>query len=636
MSWTRIFPVLTDDLVASYRAQASAGDESLLDDWCKVAKVINPRTGRHLVVASLFWRNARKDEDELPPITRQLMVDAAKLGLVSRFSPWEHYVQPLLDGAAALKIARPDIVFRVYLAADLEFLVEDLVTAGCEVMLMQGSSLRHNPGAMWRFLALEEEGRWMTITDADRAPQVLHDIERTEQIMKAGLGLWRVPYLFDSTLHDNHPGYYRPINACQFGALGGYPVTELMRAFLWHTVKGTMPNECSITDTREDAGTLPIYGTDWPSYGFDEWFLIAVMYPRFAGSGVLTFVPWNERQANHWFALDIEYVTWANPKSEILYFGGSELAEKLEICKATPPAESPILERMLQDKLSVRAARTAPAAPGTKAPLTLAVARYNEDLRWLLQVPEDIQVILYNKGKKIPDKKVLQRIDRLVTLPNRGRESDTYLHHLQHHPHSAAEEWTAFCQGDPFPHSPDFLKLLERRDLWTEVQPLTAGYAEYCEVPPPSARILDDAEWIAGMPVRTELCSAHTLDILGWQDEVGGRRFFKDYCLHHHLRRGMSISGHFLESCGLTEIAEQAWRAALAQFAYGAMFAVRNDRLPLVPAACIPQMRRLACGHYSNGYVFERLWLHFFGLPFIHAERHAVAERWSPWSLAEA
>lgn len=53
---------------------------------------------------------------------------------------WEHYVQPRPDGAEKLREERPDIVFRVYLAADLEFLTDDLVAAGGEVMVMMSSS----------------------------------------------------------------------------------------------------------------------------------------------------------------------------------------------------------------------------------------------------------------------------------------------------------------------------------------------------------------------------------------------------------------------------------------------------------------------------------------------------------------
>ncbi len=324
MSWTDVFPVFSDEQIDDYRAGVTPEEQAMLDEWCGVARTINSRAGKHLVAATLFWKNSTNHEGELPPVTREMMKDAARLGLVSRYAPWEHYVQPMLDGAAALREARPDVVFRIYLAADLEFLVEDFVEVGCEVMLMCGSSIRHNPGALWRFLALEEAGRWITVTDADRCREVLHDIERTEHIIEAGIGAWRVPYLFDSVHNADHPGYYRPMNACQFGTVGGYPISSIMRAFLWHTVRGTIANTCRVGGPNGGGKELPIYGTDWPTYGFDEWFLIAAIYPRLAPGGVLTFMRWDKPQTNQWLALDIEYVTWASPKSEIFFFGGEQ------------------------------------------------------------------------------------------------------------------------------------------------------------------------------------------------------------------------------------------------------------------------------------------------------------------------
>ena len=623
MSWTDVFPVLDDAQVAEYEALATPEDRILLEQCCGVARVANPRSGPHLVATSLFWKPAHVAERDFPTPTRSLLKDAKRLGLVSRHAPWEHYVQPLLDGAEKLRKERPDIVFRVYLAADLEFLTEDLVAAGCEVMVMKGSSLRHNPGALWRFLAFEEADRWITITDADHAPEILHNIERTEHAMRAGHGLWRAPYILDGGGPDNDPGFYRPINACQFGAAGGYPVSDLMKAMIWHTLRGTMPGHCTIGATEDVRRETPIFGTDWPSYGFDEWFLLAALYPRMACAGVLTFIAWNDRTANHWFALDIEYATWANPRSEVLYFGAVDLAAKLEIMKGTGTARSPLLEARLAQKKAEQAVREPLQPAPNDHSLTLVVARYKEDIRWLLEVPEDIAILLYNKGPEILDSKVLARINRLETLPNQGREADTYLYHLLSYPHGPADEWTVFCQGDPFPHSPGFLKLLELRGHWAEIQPLTAGYAVESDIPPANIRATEDAHWLGSIPIYTELCAAATMDMLGWQDE-GGRRIMKDYCQHHRLPRGWGISGHFLELCGLTELAAEAWQASQAQFGYGAMFAVRNERLGMIPHACIPQMRVLAQGHYSHGYIYEKLWLHLFGLPFIRQERQPL------------
>ena len=90
----------------------------------------------------------------------------------------------------------------------------------------------------------------------------------------------------------------------------------LMPAMLWHTSRGTLAKSCAIGETqRGDA-----VGSHWPTYGFDEWFLNVAVFPRIAFAGVFTFVPWNDRRLNLWFALNIEYVTWANPKSEIFFY----------------------------------------------------------------------------------------------------------------------------------------------------------------------------------------------------------------------------------------------------------------------------------------------------------------------------
>ena len=96
--------------------------------------MIHPRvvlgTGQHVVAASLFWKHTKAEDPEL---SRDLIKNAFRLGLVRRFAPWDHYVQPLLDGAEKLASSRPAVIFRVYLAADLEFLVPDLLELNCEV-----------------------------------------------------------------------------------------------------------------------------------------------------------------------------------------------------------------------------------------------------------------------------------------------------------------------------------------------------------------------------------------------------------------------------------------------------------------------------------------------------------------------
>jgi hypothetical protein len=417
---------------------------------------------------------------------------------------------------------------------------------------------------------------------------VLVNVERTEMIMKSGLGMWRVPYIYDSFLHNgNDPGYYRPIIACQFGAVGGQPVELLMKAFLWHTLRGSMPDRCTVGAGKKGKRTLPIMGTDWPTYGYDEWFLLAAVYPRLAFGGVLTFYPLNESGLNHWFPLDVEYVTWANPKSEVLYFGNPDLLVRTKRKGPSWPARK--RERTRPALVVAEEAEIARSPDMESGRLTLAVARYDEDLRWILNLPADVKVAVYNKGRRIVNKRVLERVDHLVGLSNRGRAADSYLHHVARFPHEAGNHWTAFCGGDPLSRNLWFIHSLQDRGRWDDVQVL-AGEAE--------------------------LCSAATLNLIARADE-SGVSFLRDYRSYHGLPEGCHVSSHFLDGCGLTELGDEAWRAVLALRAPFAMFAVRNDRLARLPEDRIPVMRKLAREHHSHAHALDRLWLHFFGLPFI-------------------
>lgn len=318
MSWSDVYPIFEDSLLEEFELSATYAEKSRVSELFEIEQYFNPKPSNHVVSASLFWKAATESEADLPPLSREVLMEPSKFGIQSRFqSPWNHYFAPLLIGARDLASERPDVTFRVYLAKDLEFLMPHLTDVGCEVALMRHSSIRHNPGAMWRFLALEGD-HLTTITDSDRAPDVVHDVERTELAASSGFGHWRVPYTWgNQETSEGRPSHYRPILACQFGSSASIPTRQLMESFVWHAEKD------SLDDCLKLAGGEPmkIFGTKWPDYGFDEWFLMSAYYPRMVFNGVLTFVPWADRSLKHWYALDIEYCSWASAKSEILYHG---------------------------------------------------------------------------------------------------------------------------------------------------------------------------------------------------------------------------------------------------------------------------------------------------------------------------
>ena len=80
----------------------------------------------------------------------------------------------------------------------------------------------------------------------------------------------------------------------------------------------------------------------------------------------------------------------------------------------------------------------------------VVVARYNEDLRPLIQEFPTEKVTVYNKGKKNLD--YLPDNFEVFDLPNVGRETHTYFHHVVTNYNSLAKR-TLLMQGDPFDHN---------------------------------------------------------------------------------------------------------------------------------------------------------------------------------------
>jgi hypothetical protein len=65
----------------------------------------------------------------------------------------------------------------------------------------------------------------------------------------------------------------------------------------------------------------------------------------------------------------------------------------------------------------------------TNSPFDLVVARYEEDISWIKNIPEDMysRMFIYNKGSDA-DFNLPKSVTK--TLPNYGRESHTYLSHV--------------------------------------------------------------------------------------------------------------------------------------------------------------------------------------------------------------
>ncbi len=301
---------MTEEMVEDYEQQATPAEKARMEEWFGVERILNPTASDHVISVSLFWKNVDLDQPDLPPASEELMRDALKQGLVTRYAPWEHYVEPLLRGAAKLKVELPTAVLRVYLARDMEWLAERLVALHCEVHVMKSSSLRHTPGSLWRFLAMEDAPKVASFLDADNVDRRMDLIHRAEHLKTSDLPTWRKPNAYVGEVDADGSFVYRSMIAWPLATTQRLPMRKMMEAFIWQSLRGGFP---SFVD-YPGHGRLPYFGSKWPGYGFDEWFLSVAVYPRLAVSGMMTEV--TNAATGYCLALDIEYATWANPLHE--------------------------------------------------------------------------------------------------------------------------------------------------------------------------------------------------------------------------------------------------------------------------------------------------------------------------------
>lgn len=247
---------------------------------------------------------------------------------------------------------------------------------------------------------------------------------------------------------------------------------------------------------------------------------------------------------------------------------------------------------------------------------TVVLARYQEDLDWIVQIPSHFEIFIYNKGDEITSPAVLERANHIIARPNVGRESETYLYHMMNQ-RQRDHSFTVFSQGDPFSHSPDFIHLLHDWIDWKKIQPLSWQWLEDKNTPP--QLFLDQYKpQLKGRPrVRPEFFSLNTWGPIDFIDPgaMGMGTVYR--IVSGGLPDHCNIAAHLLRRVRLDTYAEEAEQHMLGTFSYGAIFAVRNDLVASVSPDTYARLYDFATTPIAaHGYILERMWLHFFGEPF--------------------
>ena len=298
MSWSDSFPLFDDCYIDRFHQEASLEERAMIEGYFAIHDTFNLGQSEKILSTSLGLHPAIGCGTDIGSSRPEEMAD------------FSIEVEDFATKAVRLKSEFPELTVRVYLARDLHDFIPRLVESGCEVFLMEADSTNTTAVSLWRLLAFEQAGAEVTISAGEVEDRVEADIRRTNDLTKAGLGFWRIPFVLPETA--NGDVHYRPISGHQYGGVGGLDIASLLSAFTWHCMKQSFPALTELPGCG--AGRLP--WADWSSRYFSEWFLAAVIYPRVVESGVLTFLA--SATYSPFLVLDIEYATWANPNAQLI------------------------------------------------------------------------------------------------------------------------------------------------------------------------------------------------------------------------------------------------------------------------------------------------------------------------------
>ena len=231
----------------------------------------------------------------------------------------------------------------------------------------------------------------------------------------------------------------------------------------------------------------------------------------------------------------------------------------------------------------------------------LVIARYKEDLSWLSQVPVEFDICVYDKSEspsivKVPSD--VQRRCQINKIPNVGRETQSYLKYIIDN-YDNLPETLVMCQGDPFPHAPEFLQGLSHlsQKLY---QPLTIQYMPNT-VHDDMAKLYKQHRFY-----RIERISTHTLAPLTFFD-CGIPSLANSYLDFYKLPIGTNIMLHHLEEAGLTNYLSPSVEAV--NFSYSAIFSVKKQAVLQHPKIIYENLCQKTCRpNWFECSIMERTW----------------------------
>jgi hypothetical protein len=91
---------------------------------------------------------------------------------------------------------------------------------------------------------------------------------------------------------------------------------------------------------------------------------------------------------------------------------------------------------------------------------TIVLSYFNSDINWIKDIPQEYEIIIYNKGTT---PLIIDREIKEIKLENHGRESHSYIRYISDN-YEKLSDITFFSQANPHEHISSFIDLLDITD----------------------------------------------------------------------------------------------------------------------------------------------------------------------------
>lgn len=237
----------------------------------------------------------------------------------------------------------------------------------------------------------------------------------------------------------------------------------------------------------------------------------------------------------------------------------------------------------------------------------VVVSKFMEDTSWITQLRGDVfkTITVYDKSGSSTNKHEDKRVS-VVPLENVGRETDTYLNYIYDNYYDLPEH-IVFTQADPFPHSPDFLNIMNNelpKLIGSEkFVPLTI---RYIPTRPPDDVIRKYTKENSFYCMYTTQCQNNKN--IEW-DEFEFNPINENYKNVNNLKYLDNPFYHFAQEAGLHDFPSNA---TTLKFFYSAIFYVHSDLIKRHPREHYKKWIELNKKDLSYGYMFEKMWYYIF------------------------